>query len=138
MTLKNALCSMVVWLAPAVLASVVCTVAWWSLGGLKIGDTRPGVQPWALAYGIGVLSMPFTLIGSAALGLWFRLMADRSVTFRYAFLLLFGTAAGAIVMLLLGAVQSTALITAGAAYGFVTAIFWVAAHSMIGSRSLVR
>ncbi len=130
--------SLAVWLLPAVLASVLCTLAWWFVGGLETGVARPGVQPWAFVYGIGVISLPFTLIGSAALGLWFRLMAARSVPFRYAFLPLFGAGAGAAVMLLLGAAESPTFIKAGAAYGFVTASLWIAAHSVLGRPALVR
>lgn len=108
------------WLAPALLASAVCTVAWHLLAGGRVSGLP-------FAYGLAAFSLVFTATGSALLMLAFDRMRPAHVWLRYGALLALGAVAGG---LMLGWGTSTAW-TLGATYGAATAGFWIATHKIL-------
>jgi hypothetical protein len=106
-----------IWVGAALIGSVVGTVGLQliSHGGWAGEDLRSLI-------GIGLLTLVFTVAGSALLFLAFwRLAKLRAVDgWSYAILVLFGGLAGAFMLSFLGASGI------GAAYGVVTALAWVA------------
>jgi hypothetical protein len=113
-----------VWLAPPLLASVLCTVAWQVVWG---NSTYPSSLLAA-----GVMSLPFTLGGSTLLTLVFARMSAPSSVVRYLVLMVTGVVVGGSVMLLLSGPSKFAV--AGAAYGGATASLWVLFHRLIYGR----
>lgn len=113
------------WLAPAILASIVCTLVWhWSLGG---GTSGPEL---GMAAALGVTSLIFTLGGSALLTLAFAWSGGRSIHIlvRYGLIVAIGGGVGGAMMLPLGTAGS---IGTGVSYGLATGLFWIALHRAI-------
>lgn len=113
----NTVRGLAVWLGAPFLASFICTAVW----GLAAGRSD-----WRPFFGVGVMSLIFTVGGSAFLSLLFRTMSARPVVGRYAVLIGFGALAGFATMGSLGA--SSPLIWAGLVYGVATACLWVGLH----------
>lgn len=117
-----------VWLAPALLASLGCTIAWhWSSGG---DMSEPEIRVTAA---IATTSLLYTLGGSALLALVFAWSRGRSIPLsaRYALIVATGSAAGVALMAPFGTPE---FMRVGLIYGLVTALCWVAVHRTICRR----
>lgn len=113
-----------VWLAPPLLASLLCTAVW------QIAWGHPTY--WGPLVAVGVVSLLFTIAGSTLLMLAFARMSAWANTLRYLVLVLLGVGAGGAVMLLVSGPSPFAL--AGAAYGGTTAGLWALFHRAIYGR----
>ena len=111
---------MILWLAPAVLASMICSVAWHLLSG-------GGVADLSSAFGFGLITLLFTIGGSAFLTLMFARMRSTPNALRYVALVALGCVAGVVPMLW----ATSDFRIAGAIYGTTTACIWCAAHLLL-------
>ena len=108
-----------VWLGAAFLGAMICTLVWSTTAGwVALG--------WRMPLVIAGASLIYTIAGSALLSCLFAGMKTRSTTYRYLVLVVVGGVAGGVLMLISGAAPGG--IVVGAAYGFVTACFWVTLH----------
>ena len=117
-----------VWLAPALLASLGCTIAWhWSLGGEM---SEPEIRITAT---IVTTSLPYTLGGSALLALVFAWSRGRGIPLgaRYGLIVATGSTVGIALMAPLG---TSELMRVGFIYGLVTALCWITLHRAIYRR----
>lgn len=108
------------WLAPAVLASFICTLAWHLMLGGGISDLR-------FAFAIMLATLMFTIGGSGILILLFARMRPTPVVLRYIALVAFGCGAGAFAMFW----TSSEFRVAGSIYGVVTACLWCVVHMLL-------
>ena len=113
-----------VWLAPPLLASLLCTALW------QIGWGNPIY--WRPLVAVGAASLLFTIGGSTLLMFAFARMSARSNTLRYFALILIGVVAGGAVMLLISG--PSLFVLAGAAYGGTTACLWAVFHRLAYGR----
>jgi hypothetical protein len=119
-----------VWIFAPLLASLLCTFAWWiAPSGAWAMGIPIGVSNWRIAAAYSLLTMPFTVAGSAFLSLLFAGMTARPVVHRYFILVGLGALIGGAILLILGLPAS--FIAAGAIYGVVTACFWVGLHRAV-------
>src|SRR5690348_110143 len=95
----NAVRGFAVWLGAPLLASFLCTTVW-DLSASRSAADRPFFAA------VGVMSLIFTVSGSALLSLLFRGMSARPVIVRYAILIGFGAGAGFWIMASLGGTSS--------------------------------
>ena len=127
-----------VWLGAPVLASLLCTLAWYASTSFLhatiwyepanhlIWDSRDNQLVFAA---IGVTSLFFSIVGSAFLSILFETMSARTVSSRYIVLIVFGAVVGfGMIAILPG---GGALALAGSLYGLATACLWVGLHQTI-------
>lgn len=112
-----------VWLAPPLLASVLCTAAW------QVG--RGHSPSWQPMVAVAATSLLFTIGGSTFLTLAFVRMSALSNAVRYLALIFMGVGVGGAVMSLL---SRPAFFALGAAYGGTTACLWALFHRLIYGR----
>ena len=108
------------WIAPAVLASLICTAAWHLLSGGSVADMD-------VALGFALDTVVFTVAGSALLTLMFVRMRSTPFLVRYFALLALGIGAGAVAMLW----ATSEFRLAGAIFGGTTAVIWCATHHLL-------
>jgi hypothetical protein len=110
------------WISAALVGAFGCTFALNLAQGGNLRDLP-------IVFGIGLLTLIFTLAGSGLLTLAFASMGQWSLTppIRYGLLIVFGASAG----VLLGGLIS---VTAGFIYGTATSLCWVMLHLLIYRR----
>jgi hypothetical protein len=116
---------LIVWLGAAVVASFGCTtILHFAMGG----DTSEA--GFRAILGLGLVTLIFTIAGSAALTLAFAAVGQRglSLGMRYVVLIGLGAAAGGAVML---PFRTSDTVVAGVVYGVATASVWVGLHRAI-------
>lgn len=111
---------LVLWIGPAVLGSLICTLVF-------LATVEGGLSQTAIFQAGFAASLWFTLGGSALLLLAFAALRPRRIAVRYAILLALGLGAGAAMMAMFGSL----FMAVGAVYGVVTAAAWIVLHRLL-------
>ena len=121
----NTLRGAVLWLGPAMLAAFLCTAVLHLMSGGELTD-------WRSALSMALVTLFFTVGGSALLTLVYSSIGFLPSGARYLVLVVVGVIAGGAFMLL---ALAGSLMLAGMAYGATTACLWAGFHAMLFGRS---